>query len=69
MPCSSGTALPQCPPAHRLAALYLVDCMLKTSPPQVYLELLNRILLDVSPGVICCITACCMEAPRSRPQG
>ncbi|KXZ52253.1 hypothetical protein GPECTOR_10g884 [Gonium pectorale] len=37
----------QCPAAHRLPALYLVDCMLKTEPcPPVYAEQLSAALLE-----------------------
>ncbi|PNH01325.1 hypothetical protein TSOC_012797 [Tetrabaena socialis] len=37
-----------CPTAHRLAALYLVDCMLKSDPcPAVYMEQFTQVLLEI----------------------
>ncbi|KAG2438582.1 hypothetical protein HXX76_005132 [Chlamydomonas incerta] len=42
------THVKQCPTAHRLPALYLVDCMLKTEPcPPAYTEQISRALLEI----------------------
>ncbi|KAG2435559.1 hypothetical protein HYH02_011853 [Chlamydomonas schloesseri] len=42
------THIKQCSAAHRLPALYLVDCMLKTEPcPPAYAEQISRGLLEI----------------------
>lgn len=37
----------QCPAAHRLPALFLLDCILKTDGPAVYLQHINGVLKEV----------------------
>lgn len=57
--------LPQCDPAHKLPALYLVDSILKNIG-QPYLGLFTPIINDVSPAKFL-LTAVLLEALGTLP--